>query len=58
MNLIEAVITEILSKPYEVYGKYWVDVKIDAYGHESETTIMFYTWEAADSVKVGHKTVV
>ena len=50
-------ITEIL-KVYPEYGKWWVRVKINSYGHESETTIMCNTKEETEKYEVGKMIVV
>ncbi len=53
MNLIDAKVIEILSKPYLLYGHFWVDVKVTSYGRESQTEIMCRTLEEAEAVRVG-----
>ncbi len=53
MNLIDAKIIEILSKPYLLYGRFWVDVKVTSYGRESQTEVMCRTLEEAEAVAVG-----
>lgn len=53
MNLIDAKVIEILSKPYLLYGRFWVDVKVTSYGRESKTEIMCRTLEEAEAVSVG-----
>lgn len=53
MNLIDATIIEIRSKPYELYGRFWVIVKVTAYGRESETEVMCKTLEEAEKVHIG-----
>lgn len=53
MNLIDAQVIEILSKPRLLYGHFWVDVKVSAYGRESETEIMCKTLEEAENVEIG-----
>lgn len=53
MNLIDAKVIEILSKPYLLYGHFWVDVKVTSYGRESQTEIMCRTLEEAEAVHVG-----
>jgi len=53
VNLIDAKVIEILSNPYHLYGRFWVDVKVTAYGRESKTEIMCRTLEEAESVSVG-----
>lgn len=53
MNLIDAKVIKVLSKPYLLYGRFWVDVLVTAYGRESETEIMCRTLEEAEAVSVG-----
>jgi len=53
VNLIDAQVIEILSKPYPLYGRFWVDVKVTAYGRESETEIMCRTLEEAEAISIG-----
>lgn len=54
MNLIDAVVTQVLSKPYFKYNYWLVDVEYNGYGVISKTNIMCSTEEAAKAVKVGH----
>lgn len=54
MNLIDAVVTQVLSKPYFKYNYWFVDVEYNSYGRTSKTSIMRSTEEAAKAVKVGH----
>ena len=55
MNLVDAVVTKVLSVPYLLYNKYWfVDVEYNSYGRTSKTEVMCSTGEAAKAVKVGH----
>lgn len=53
MNLIDAEVIEILSKPVLRYGFFWVDVKVTAYGRDSKTEIMCRTLEEAEAVAIG-----
>jgi hypothetical protein len=57
MNLIDAVVIEILSKPYEKYGKWWVDVLAqDDYAEKpSQNKILVNSKEEADAVCIGYK---
>lgn len=56
MNLVDAVVTKVLSEPYLLYNKYWfVDVEHNCYGQVSETNIMCSTEEDAKAIKVWHK---
>ena len=54
MNLIDAVVTQVLSKPYFKYNYWFVDVEYNCYGQVSETNIMCSTEESAKAVKVGY----
>jgi hypothetical protein len=54
MNLVDAYVTEILDQPYEMYGKWWLEVVADIYGREGESKLMFNTREEAENVIVGH----
>ena len=55
MNLIDAVVTKVLSEPYLLYNNYWfVDVEYNSYGVISKTNIMCSTEESAKAIKVGH----
>lgn len=55
MNLIDAVVTKVLSEPYLLYNKYWfVDVEYNSYDITSKTNIMCSTEESAKVVKVGY----
>ncbi len=55
MNLVDCVVTEVLAEPYEKYSVWWVLVRYNSWGHESDTTLMAKTKEEADRVKIGHK---
>lgn len=54
MNLVDCYVTEVKDEPYEAYGKWWLPVLADSYGHVSETTIMCETEEEADAIAQGH----
>jgi hypothetical protein len=54
MNLIDGYVTEILDQPHEAYGKFWLEVRYESWGHESESKLMFNTREEAENVVVGH----
>ena len=53
MNLVDATIIKVIGSPYSKYGKWFVDVKVEAYGAESLTSEMFSTKVLADKLKVG-----
>jgi hypothetical protein len=53
MNLIDAVVVEILGEPECRYGKWFVTAKVSAYGKESYTDHMFNTETEAKKFKVG-----
>lgn len=52
MNLIDAVVTQVLSKPYFKYNYWFVDVEYNGYGVISKTNIMCSTEETAKAIKV------
>lgn len=55
MNLIDAVVTKVLSEPYLLYNNYWfVDVEYNSYGITSKTNVMCSNEESAKAVKVGY----
>lgn len=54
MNLIDAVVTKVLSKPYFKYNYWFVEVEYNSYGRTSKTNIMCSTEETARAIKVGH----
>ena len=54
MNLINAVVTQVLSKPYFKYNYWFVDVEYNSYGRTSKTEVMCSTEESAKAIKVGH----
>ena len=54
MNLIDAVVTQVLRKPYFKYNYWFVDVEYNSYGQVSETNIMCSTEETAKAIKVGY----
>ena len=54
MNLVDAVVTQVLSKPYFKYNYWFVDVEYSSYGRTSKTSIMCSTEEAAKAVKVDY----
>lgn len=53
MNLIDAVVVQILSKPYEQFGKWWVDVEVESYGRITTSQVMFHKEHEAKQMKVG-----
>lgn len=55
MNLLECTVTEILSAPFEDYGRWWIKIKYDCYSVSSETHIMCDTKEDSEKVKIGFK---
>ena len=54
MNLINAVVTQVLSKPYFKYNYWFVDVEYNGYGVISKTNIMCSTEETAKAIKAGY----
>ncbi len=55
MNLVDCVVTQILSDPYIAYDKWWVKVKYNSYGREDVSTIMADTIEEARLITIGTK---
>jgi hypothetical protein len=55
MNVIDFYVTKILSMPYCEYDRWWVKVKAESHGVESEHQLMFDTEEKAASVNIGYK---
>lgn len=54
MNLLECTVTEITSKPYFKYEKWWINVKYECYGLNSNTSLMFQTELECKNVKIGY----
>jgi len=54
MNLIDFYVTEVLGVPVLKYGKWFLPVKAESHGRESESELMFDTEAQARDVKVGH----
>lgn len=55
MNLIDAYVTQILSDPYQMYGKWFLEVEYTSEGRTGKTNIMFDTEREALAVFPGHK---
>ncbi len=55
MNLIDAEVVEVLGEPVEKFGKWFVPVRVTAYGRESETEQICNCKEEAKLVSVGFK---
>lgn len=53
MNLIDAYVTELKSRPYKMYDMWFVDVEVTSYGVTSETSAMFSEKKAAEDLKIG-----
>lgn len=53
MNLLDCTVTEILGTPYQEYGKWWIRVRYDCYGRESETNLMMDTEDGINNIKLG-----
>lgn len=58
MNMLDAKVTKILSKPEFKYGKYFVKIEYECYGVYSETSAMFNTLEDAMGCNIGFITQV
>jgi hypothetical protein len=55
MNLLDAYVTKIISKPFKDYGKWWVKVEYYCYSINSQTQLFFDTKEEAEKVEIGYK---
>jgi hypothetical protein len=56
MNLIDLYVTEIIGKPYQVYGipdRWFVRVMADGYGTIAQSTVMCDSLENAQKVGPG-----
>lgn len=54
MNMVECVVTKVLSEPYLNY-LWCVDVEADSWGSVQKTTVHCQTKEQAEQVKIGYK---
>lgn len=54
MNMVECVVTKVLSEPYHNY-MWCVDVEADSWGRVQKTTVYCKTKEHAEQVKIGYK---
>ena len=55
MNLLDAIVTKILSEPEFKYYKWFIDVEYECYGVKDDTSLMFNSEEEARGVKIGYK---
>lgn len=46
---------QVISGPYEEYGKWWIDVEYISWGVPGKTRLMFESKEQALEVKEGYK---
>lgn len=53
MNLVEHTVKEVLCLPYQIFNKWWVDVK--AMDSESKFNLIFDTKDEALLVTIGYK---
>lgn len=58
MNLIDAVVVEILGKPRFEYKRWFIKVKADSMGGISTHDLMFNTEEECLKVEVGRKILI
>lgn len=58
MNLVDATIVKILGPPNRKYGKWWIKVKVEAWGVESETHLMANTKKEIETYKVGSEVLI
>lgn len=54
MNLVDGIVTQVLSKPYFKYNCWFVDVEYNSYGRTSKTNIMCSTEDQAKYIQVGY----
>ena len=57
MNLLDAVVTKVLSEPYYKYNRWFVTVEYDCWGSLSVSDLMFNTEDEAKAVIIGYKFV-
>ena len=55
MNYCDCFVTQILSKTYYQYEKWWLDVEYDSEGALSLLSLMRDTKEELENVKIGFK---
>jgi hypothetical protein len=55
MNYIDARVIAITGEPYANYNKWWLPVRYESYGRESDTKLMFNTEQEARDIQIGHK---
>lgn len=53
MNLTKSVVTEVIGEPEYKYEHWFIKVRYNSYGQESETELMFNTKERAAEVEPG-----
>ena len=58
MNLLEANVIEILSKPEFKYGAWFVTCTVNCYGRESNHDAMFRDKDKANDFKVGDIVII
>jgi len=54
MNLIDLHVVKVLAPPKFEYGKWFVKVRVTAYGRESDSTVLCATESEAKKVKPGY----
>lgn len=54
MNLLDAIVTEVIGEPELKYGKWFIKVNANCWGIITESTLMFSSKEVALSVKPGY----
>lgn len=55
MNLLDCVVTKVLTKPYFKYEHWFIEVEFNSYGQLGNTLLMFKTKQEALNIKNGHK---
>jgi hypothetical protein len=55
MNLIDAYVTQVLSDPYEKYGKWFLEVEYTSWGRPGRTKLMLSSKREALAVFPGYR---
>lgn len=54
MNTVDCTVLEVLSPPYEKYGRWCVDVKYNSWGNISNGTVNVFSKVEATKVEIGY----
>ncbi len=55
MNLLDAVVIEVLSEPEKKFGRWFVKVRSDIWGRVEEQEIMTNSRDEAEKIAPGYK---